>query len=164
VNIKELEISYEETKNPLEVVKKLEKIFEPLPEGVTLDYVNTGGWFNSRFGGVIIKTTDSRYHTVQRRVMLKNNKINLDAVKKKIDELAQIHKQAQKIIEERRKRDKARYEKMKALEEELNIDYPISVSYTYSCSDDKFDLKLRGLTEDELRKIIQFYREIKGEK
>jgi hypothetical protein len=126
-------------------------------DGVEFSGISSGGssWWPG-FGGVQLKVASYYRNAPMRRVLLKEGYIDLEAVRAKHKELAEISKQHKEIEAERLAGDQRRVEKIQALSSELKLRkyFPLR-----SGTEDEYYIELSGLTADDARALILLLRE-----
>lgn len=155
----------DETK-PWEEVKAIEAIVCPEGTNVRVDYVNKRSSWNSRFGGIQLSVNVHRgsgrwfkYPAIQRRILVKNNTIDLEMVKSKIEELAEIK---QKDDEQKQKSwevYQAKEARTKTLKDKIQLG--INDSLDGSKYTETYNLKIGELSEEQVIELMEIVNKMR---
>ena len=124
----------------------LEEIFSPQElereslGGVNLGYINIGGDWHSRFGGVKLQVRDQDYKAVTKNVRVDTSgMIDGDKVKARLEELKALAAKEKQAKEKRVAENKAALERLETLAKAANITSPDRIS---GRGDNHFDLTI----------------------
>jgi len=162
-----LDLTDEECKYPHDVVKKVLDIICAQRDGIVrIKYLEVGSMFCPRFGGILLKTYDSNYRSICRSVKVKKindielkkflkYQLDVNKVKEKYDELKKIHGEMEFLQEKRDKKLKEDITLSKEIAQGLEGVYVEKVL-------SEFNIRVTHLTEEEIRKIIEFVKQMKS--
>jgi len=129
-------------------------------EGVTFDYVNIGSMWHSVFGGILLKADDMNYKSVVRKVLPKNNEIDLVKVREKFEELKALSKRGRELRDAKYDAQEQIRVEVQNLKTETEIEYPDSLNSDFG----KFKLTLGGLTAEQVKAVMTEVKKIRESK
>jgi len=151
-----MKLSYKDLEEPCKTVDKI-KIAVCAGEKnnlVHFSYVGRG-WY-PRFKGISITTDDDKFHSVLRKVMIKDvdkeYEIDLDKVKEKYEELKILAVKYEVIREENSKKDAEILTLIK------NLWQGVENIFISRCSSGGYDIKIYGVSEEKVRKVVEFVK------
>lgn len=143
-------------KKTSEILREIETLFPQKQKLVDFDFVWSRHHPN-KFGGIQLSTLNYEYKKVIRRVMVKDNELDLDEIKRKFDELLKIAIECEK----RRKAESQKLmEKLSQLEEiKREAKEIVGKDETFYSIIGKFDgsyeIELRNLTKEQVLAILK---------
>lgn len=158
--VTEFEVT-EDVKKDVEKIKELIGFSEE-DSLVRFNYKTDGHINKSKLKGVTLSTYDVGFDRVWRKKKVIDGMLNIKAVKKKLDELRETGKKAKEIRAKRKVERQKKREAKKSLEEELDIEYPHSISY-YKFGSGKYKLKLGRLTAEQVKTVMETVQEFEEE-
>ena len=126
-------------------------------EGVTFDYVNIGSMWHSVFGGIILKADDMNYKSIVRKVLPKNNEIDLVKVREKFEELKALSKRGRELRDAKYDAQEQIRVEVQNLKTETEIKYPDNLNNKFG----EFELTLSGLTAEQVKAVMKEVKKIR---